>query len=98
MKASGHVPCSVSSLSRFRPVGAAAAADVQIADIRKVMFIHDYQHLCPSYLLNSQFFGGRDYEIVVKNLAAVYSPSNKISTYVFRRTVAGRKHHLLKPE
>jgi len=70
---------------RLRPVGAAAAAVVQIADIYEGKFSHDFQSAMSLLVIDFTFLEGRDGELVVKELAVVDSHSNRVSSYVFKR-------------
>ena len=78
---------------RLWSVGAAAAV-VQFANINKGMFNHDYQSAIYFLLTDFTYLEGRDGELVVKELVAVDSHCNLVSSC---RT-AGRKYHLLTPE
>ena len=69
-------------VSRLQPVGAAAV--VQRADINKVTYTQDYQSAMSVLVIDFTFLEGRDGEIVVKELAAVESHSNRVSSYVFK--------------
>ena len=62
----------------MRPVGAAAAAVVQVADIYKGKFTHDYQYAIYLLVIDFTCSEGRDGELVVKELAAVDSHSNRV--------------------
>jgi hypothetical protein len=68
----------------LRPVGATAAV-VQIADINKGKFPHDYQSAISLLVIDFMFLEGRDGELVLKELAVVDSHSNRVSSYVFKR-------------
>jgi len=83
-KSSAHVPRSVCRLSRLRPVGAAAPV-VQVADINKGKFTHDFQSAMSPLMIDFTFLEGFNVELVVKELAAVDSHSNTVSSYVFKR-------------
>ena len=83
-------------MSRLRSVGAAAV--VQTADINKSKFTHDYQSAMPLLMIDFTFLEGRDGELVAKELAAVDSHGNRVSSHVFKRPMAGKKYHLLTPE
>jgi len=69
---------------RLRTVGAAAAV-VQIADINKGKFTHDYQSAMSLLVIDFTFLEGRDFELVIKEMAVVDSHSNRVSSYVFKR-------------
>ena len=83
----------------MRPVGAAAAAVavVRVADINKGKFTHDYQSALSLLVIAFTFLEGRDGELVVKEMAAVGSNSNRVSSYVLTDRMAGKKCHLLTP-
>ena len=68
----------------LRPVGATAEV-VQIADINKGKFTHDYQSAISLLVIDFMFLEGRDGELVLKELAVVDSHSNRVSSYVFKR-------------
>jgi len=67
----------------LQPVGAAAV--VEVADINKGKFTHDYQSATSLLVIEFTFLEGRDGELVVKELAAVDSHSDRVSSYVFQR-------------
>ena len=73
-----HVSHSVSRVPRLRPFGAVAAG-VQVADINKSKFTHDYQYLMFLLVIDFTFLEGRDGELVVKKLAVVDSHSKRVS-------------------
>ena len=58
------VPRSVSRVHRLRTVGAAAAV-VQIADINKGKFTHDFQSAASLLLIDFTFLEGRDGDLMV---------------------------------
>jgi hypothetical protein len=68
----------------LQPVEAAAAV-VQVANINKGTFTHNYQSAMSLLVINFTHLDWRDGELVVKELAAVYSQSNRVSSYVFKR-------------
>jgi len=68
----------------LQPVGAVAAV-VQAADINKGRFTHHYQSAVYLLVIEFIFLEGRDSQLVVKELAAVDSHSNRVSSYVFKR-------------
>jgi len=61
----------------LRPVGAAAAV-VQVADINKGKFIHDFQSAMSLLVIYFPYLEWGDCELVVKKLAAADSHSNRI--------------------
>ena len=69
----------------MQPFGAAAPAVVQFADINKGKFTHYYQSAISLLVIDFTFLEGRDGEIVVKELAAVDSQNNRVSSHVFKR-------------
>jgi len=70
----------------LRPVGAAAAAVVQVPVINKSTYTHFYQSAMS--LLGTDFTNleGRDAELLVKVLATVDSHRNRVSLYIFKKT------------
>jgi hypothetical protein len=90
-KGSALVPRSVSRVPRLRPVVAAAARVVQVADINKSKFTQGYQSAMPLLVIEFTFLHGRDGELVVKELAVVDSHSNMVSSYVFKRPYSWEK-------
>ena len=84
-KSSALAPRSVSRVPRLRPVGAAAVTAVQIADINEGMFFHDYQSTMSLLVIDFIFLEGRHGELVVKELVAVDSHSNRVLSCVFKR-------------
>jgi hypothetical protein len=93
-----HVPLSVSYVPHLRPVGAAAAAIVHVADINKGKLTHIYQSAMSLLVINFTLLEWRDSELVVKELAVVDSYSNRVSSYVFKRPTAGMKYQRLTAE
>jgi len=85
IKDSAHVPSSVCTVSRLRPVGAAAAAVVQFADINKGKFTHEYKSAMSLLVIDFTFSERWECELVDKELAAVDSHNNRVSSYVFKR-------------
>jgi hypothetical protein len=79
-KGSALVPRSVSRVPRLRPVGAAAAAVVQMADINNGKVTRDYQSAMSLLVIDFTFLEGRDGELVVKELAFIDSHSNRVSS------------------
>ena len=75
----------------MQPVGAVAAAVLQVEDINKSMFTHDYQSALSPLMIDFTFLEGRDGELVFKELAAVDSLSNRVSSYVFKKTYSWEK-------
>ena len=75
-----HVPLSVWREPRLRPFGAGAAAVVQVADIIKGKHTKNYQSAMSLLVIEFTYLEGREGEIVVKELAAVDSHSNRASS------------------
>ena len=65
-------------MSRLRPVGAVAAV-VQIADLNKGKFTHDYQSAMSFLVIDFTFLKGRYGELVVNVLVVVDNHINKVS-------------------
>jgi hypothetical protein len=61
---------------------------VQVADINKGMFTHKYQSAMALIVIDFTYLEGRGGGLVVKELAAADSQSNRVSSYVFRRPYA----------
>jgi len=70
-------------VTRLRPVGAAAAV-VQISDINKDKFSHDYHSAMSLLVIDFTFLEWRDDEFVVEQLAVFDSHSNRVLSYVFK--------------
>jgi len=68
----------------LQPVGAATAI-VQVAEINEGKFTHDYQSAMSLLVIEFTFLEAHDGVLVVKELAAVDSHSNRASSYVFKR-------------
>ena len=69
----------------MQPVGAAAAAVVLVADVNKGTYTQGYQSAMSLLVIDFTFLEGRDGDLVVKELAAVDSHSDRVSSYVFKR-------------
>jgi hypothetical protein len=95
-KTSADVPRSIRRVSRMQPVGAAAV--VQVADINKGTFTHTCHSAMSLLVIGFTYLEGRDWEIIVKELAAADSHSNMVSSYVFKRPTVWRKYLCLTPE
>jgi len=74
----------------LQPVGEAAAF-VHVADINKGKFTHDYQAAMSFLVTEFTFLEGRDGGLVFKDLAAVVSHFNRVSSYVFKRSYSWEK-------
>jgi hypothetical protein len=61
------------------PVESAIGAVMQVADIHKGKFTHDYQSAMSFLVTDFTFLKGRDGELVVKEVVAVESHSNRFS-------------------
>ena len=85
-------------MSLLRPDGAAAAAVVQVADRNKGKSPHDYQSPISLLVIDFTYLEERDVELVVKELVAVDSHSNGVSSYVFKVPYVLGKFHPLMPE
>ena len=70
----------------MQPVGATAV--VQVADINKDTFTHNYQSAMSFLVLDFTYLEGRDGELLVKELATVDFHSNRVSSYLFKRPYA----------
>jgi hypothetical protein len=79
-------------------VATAAAAVMQVADINKGMFTHNYELAMSLLVIDFTYVDVREVELVVKELAAVYSHSNRFSLYVFNRTYGWGKYQCLTLE
>ena len=62
-----------------------AAAVVQVADINKGKCTKNYQPAMSLLVIDFTYLEVRDVELVVKELAAVDSHNNRVSSYVFTR-------------
>jgi rRNA maturation protein Rpf1 len=65
------------------PVGAAAV--VLVTGVSKGTYTHIYQSAMSLLVIKFTYLKGRDIELVVSELAAVDSHSNRDSSYVFKR-------------
>jgi hypothetical protein len=79
----------------LRPVEAAAAV-VQIADINKGKFTHDYISAMSLLVIDFTFLEGQDSELVLKELTVVDYYSNRVSSYVFKRPYSWEEFPTLK--
>ena len=69
----------------MRPVGAAAAV-VQVPGINKGTYNHSFYQSAMSLLVTDfTYLEGRVGEFLVKELAAVYSHRNRVSSYIFKK-------------
>ena len=66
----------------MRPVGAAAAAAVQVPGINKGTYTHTYQLAMPLVVIDFTYLEGRDGELLVKVLATVDSHRNRVLSYI----------------
>jgi hypothetical protein len=71
----------------LQPVAAAAAAAalLEVADKNKGTYNHNYQSAMSLLVIDFTCLDGRDGELLVKELTAVDSHSNAVSSYVFQR-------------
>ena len=69
------------------PTFGAAAAVVQAADVNKGHFNQNYPSTLYLLVIDFTHLEGRDSEIMVKELAAVDSHTNRASSYVFKETI-----------
>ena len=58
---------------------------MQVADVNKGTYTEGYQSAMSLLVIDFTFLEGRDGELVVKELAAVDSHINRVSSYVFKR-------------
>ena len=68
----------------MQPVGGAAAV-VQVVGINKGTYTHIYQLAVSLLVIDFTYLDGRDGELVIKEMAAVDSHINRVSSYVFKR-------------
>jgi len=68
----------------LQPLGAAAAV-VQVTDINDGRYSHIYQSAMSLLVIDFTYLEGQDNELVVKEVAAVDSNCNRVSSYVFNR-------------
>jgi hypothetical protein len=69
---------------RLQPVGRVAAV-VQVSGKNKSTYTHNYQSITSLLTIDFTYLEGKDDELVVKELAAVDSHSNRVSSYVFKK-------------
>jgi len=73
----------------LQPVGAAGVAIATV--INQVRTLKFYQSTVSFLVTDFTYFDGRDGDIVIKELAAVDSHSNRVSSYVFKRPYGRRE-------
>ena len=68
----------------MQPVGSAAAV-VQVSDINKSTYTHNYQSTMSLLVIDFTYLEGKVGELVVKELAPVDSHRNRFSSCLFKR-------------
>ena len=71
---------------------------MQGMNINKVRSLLFYQSTMSLLVIDFTFLEGRVGELVVKDLAAVDSHSNRVSSNVFKNLIVGKKYRCLPPE